>query len=86
MSTEGMKQQFALWRLFATIGCFACAAGLLRFTFWMVDGYGGGFFPVLCAITAVCLVIGGVAFLFPKVASAIVRIIVEVVEFFFPFP
>jgi hypothetical protein len=61
------QRQFRLWRLFASLTCFAVALALLRWAWVVVESHGGGDFPALCVILAVVLTAAGVGLLFPRV-------------------
>jgi hypothetical protein len=65
--------QFTLIRLFAAIGCFAATAGLFRADYFLVDGAGGGFFPLLIVLVAIGLAILGVMLLWPRLARRLLE-------------
>ena len=75
--------QFQLWRIFGSVSCLAVAIGILRFTYFEVDRYGGGFFPVLCVFVALVLIAAGIGILFRRTEEFIMGLIVRVVEFFY---
>ena len=58
------KWQFELWRLAASVTCFATALGLLRFVWMTAPLYGGGLLPAAAVVIAVALVVAGVGVFF----------------------
>jgi len=61
-----MKLQFELWRLLASITCFAVSLGLARFMEFEVRDYGPGFFPSLIGLTALAFLAAGLGVIFRR--------------------
>lgn len=78
------ERTFRLWKVLASIACFAAASGLIRFSRNEVAQWGGGLFPSLCVIAAVVFAIAGVSLLLPKVGEFLLQLAAEMFQFFLP--
>lgn len=74
------KWQFELWRLLASVTCFAASLGLLRFIWVTVPEYGGGLFPAVCVLAAVALIVAGVAVIFRRARESLLWLLVVVLR------
>ncbi|HEX3657768.1 MAG TPA: hypothetical protein VHV55_18405 [Pirellulales bacterium] len=78
-----MKSRIELWRLFVSLTCFGVAFGLIRWTLWIVDHYGGGIFPILCVMATLLLLAAGTGVLFRRARIFMAQVAVWLVDFCF---
>ncbi|HEY5313683.1 MAG TPA: hypothetical protein VIK18_14240 [Pirellulales bacterium] len=78
-----MKSRIELWRLFVSLTCFGAAFGLIRWTLWIIDRYGGGFFPILCVMAALLLLAAGAGVLFRRARVFMAQVAMWLFDIFF---
>ena len=79
-----MKWQFELWRLVASVTCFAVALALLRFVWLTVERYGGGVFPAACVLVAIGLIVAGVGVVFRRARESLLYLLGFILKLLVP--
>ena len=74
------RWQFELWRLAASVTCFATALGLLRFVWVTVPLYGGGLLPAAAVVIAVALVVAGAGVIFKRARESLLWLVAIVLQ------
>jgi len=73
--------QFSFARLLGAMTCLAVSAGVFRYTYFEVQRFGGGFYPMFCLLTAITLIVTAVALISPKTGAFAAAIVLRALEF-----